>query len=67
MVKFEFGGNSQLLTEFWPFFDLGLGLCKGYIDIFGKINFTFLQNYYILQLVTISHDYPVPVVKHNCD
>ena len=48
------------LTEFWPFFDLGL-------DIFGRINFTFLQNYYISQRVTISHDYPVPVDKHNRD
>ena len=28
---------------------------------------TFLQNYYILQLLTIGNDYPVPVDKHNCD
>ena len=39
----------------------------GYIDIFGRINITILQNYYILELGTISHDYPVPVDKHNRD
>ena len=57
----------KLLTEFWPFFDLDLGLCKDYIDMFGRVNFTFLQNCYILELVAISHDYPVPVDKHNRD
>ena len=30
-----------------------------------KLNITFLQNYYILQLLTIGNDYPVPVDKHN--
>ena len=30
-------------------------------------NITFLQNYYILQLLTIGNDYPVPVDKHNRD
>ena len=34
---------------------------------FFGINFTFLQNYYIWQLFTIGHDYPVPVDKHEFD
>ena len=34
---------------------------------FCGINFTFLQNYYIWQLLTIGHDYPVPVDKHDSD
>ena len=31
------------------------------------ISFTFLQNYYISQLFTIGHDYPVLVDKHDSD
>ena len=34
---------------------------------FCRINITFLQNNYIEQLLTIGHDYPVPVDKHNRD
>ena len=40
---------------------------KNNISFFGEINFTFLQNYYILQLLTIGHDYLVPVDKHYSD
>ena len=35
--------------------------------LFVELNITFLQNYYILQLLTIGNDYPVPVDKHNRD
>ena len=31
------------------------------------INFNFFINYYIWQLLTISHDYPEPVDKHDSD
>ena len=52
----------KLLTELWPFFDLGI-----LYWLFCGINFTILQNYNIWQLITIGHDYPVPVDKHNSD
>ena len=31
------------------------------------VNFTFLQNYNIWQFLTIDHDNPVPVDKHDGD
>ena len=34
---------------------------------FCGIKLTFLQKYHILQLLTIGHDYPVPVDKHDSD
>ena len=35
--------------------------------LFCGINFTFLQNYNNWQLLTIGHDYQVPVDKHERD
>ena len=35
--------------------------------LFCIINFTFPQSYYIGQLLTIGHDYPVSVDKHDSD
>ena len=33
--------------------------------LFSVMNFTFPQSYYIWQLLTIGHDCPVPVDKHD--
>ena len=57
-AKFVFGGNS-------PIFDWVLALFWLRFRPMQKLNITFLQNYYILQLITIGSDYPVPVDKHN--
>ena len=35
--------------------------------LFVELTSQFLKNYYILQLLTIGHDYLVPVDKHNRD
>ena len=35
--------------------------------LFCEMNFTFLQSFYIWQLLTIGHDCPLPVDKHDSD
>ena len=48
-----------------------LKLCSKYSHSFQSyfcgINFIFFQNYNIWKLLTICHDYPVPVNKHDSD
>ena len=51
------------MALFW----LGFRLMLKLYWLFCGIKFTFLQNYYILQLLTIGHGYPVPVDKHDSD
>ena len=50
---------ATCLTKFKAYAKAILAFCA--------INFAFLQHYYTCKLLTIGHDYPVPVDKHDND
>ena len=52
---------DPLTLELLPLFKYRQLKCKTYISFFCVIIFTFHHGYYIQQLLTIHHDYPVPV------
>ena len=60
-VKLEFEGHLQ-----FALFCLSYGPFYSILDFCG-IHFPFFQNYNICKLLTIGHDYPVPLDKHDSD
>ena len=60
-------GKLQIFDRGMALFWLRFSLMQSYIWPFCRINFTFLQNYTIWQLIAIGHDYPVSVDKHDSD